>query len=65
VDPTGAGDSFCAGATVALLEGMSLAEMGRFGNAVGALAVTVKGPMEGAPTRGQVDALLFSAFDKS
>ncbi len=58
VDPTGAGDSFCAAFTVALLEGMPLAEAGRFANAVGALAVTVKGPMEGAPTRAQVEAFL-------
>jgi len=54
VDPTGAGDSFCAGFTVALLEGMDLPTAGRFANAVGALAVTQKGPMEGAPTREQV-----------
>jgi len=58
VDPTGAGDSFCAGITVALLEGMELAEAGRFANAVGALAVTRKGPMEGAPTRTQVAEFL-------
>jgi tagatose kinase len=58
VDPTGAGDSFSAGLTVALLEGMSLPAMGRFANAVGALAVTVQGPMEGAPVRDHVDALL-------
>jgi len=58
VDPTGAGDSFCAGITVGILEGMTLEEMGRFANAVGALAVTQKGPMEGAPRREQVEALL-------
>jgi sugar/nucleoside kinase (ribokinase family) len=58
VDPTGAGDSFCAGFTVALLEGMPLTEAGRFANAVGALAVTQKGPMEGAPTRAQVRELM-------
>lgn len=57
-DPTGAGDSFCAGFTVAMLEGLSLSEAGRFANAVGALAVTRKGPMEGAPTRAEVDELL-------
>ena len=62
VDPTGAGDSFCAGFTAALLEGMDLAEAGRFANAVGALAVTKKGPMEGAPTREQVAALLGGLF---
>jgi sugar/nucleoside kinase (ribokinase family) len=54
VDPTGAGDSFCAGFTVALLENMPLEEAGRFANAVGALAVTKLGPMEGAPSRQQV-----------
>ncbi len=59
-DPTGAGDCFCAGFTVALLEGMSLPEAGRFANAVGALAVTQRGPMEGAPTRAQVEKLLAS-----
>lgn len=54
VDPTGAGDSFSAGMTVALLEGMTLPEAGRFANAAGALAVTKRGPMEGAPTRAEV-----------
>jgi sugar/nucleoside kinase (ribokinase family) len=58
VDPTGAGDSFCAGFTVALLEGLPLPEAGRFANAVGALAVTRKGPMEGAPSRAEVATLL-------
>ena len=58
VDPTGAGDAFCAGITVALLEGMRPEEAGRFANAVGALAVTVKGPMEGSPTREMVHGML-------
>jgi tagatose kinase len=60
VDPTGAGDSFCAGLTMALLEGQSLLDAGRFANAAGALAVTQKGPMEGAPTRAQVLKLIES-----
>jgi tagatose kinase len=60
IDPTGAGDSFCGGLTVALLEGMGLAAAGRFANAVGALAVTAKGPMEGAPARAEVERLLAS-----
>jgi sugar/nucleoside kinase (ribokinase family) len=60
VDPTGAGDSFCAGVTVGLLERMALDDLGRFANAVGALAVTKKGPMEGAPTREQVHRLMSS-----
>lgn len=58
VDPTGAGDAFGAGFTVALLEGMGLAEAGRFANAVGALAVTKQGPMEGSPTRAEVETFL-------
>jgi sugar/nucleoside kinase (ribokinase family) len=60
IDPTGAGDSFCAGFTVALLENMPLEEAGRFANAVGALAVTKLGPMEGAPNRQQVDEFIAS-----
>ncbi len=60
VDPTGAGDSFCAGFTVGLLEGMPVEEAGRFANAVGALAVTKLGPMEGAPSRQQVMEFLSS-----
>ncbi len=58
VDPTGAGDSFCAGFTVALLEGRRLEQAGRFANAAGALAVTKLGPMEGAPSREEVLELL-------
>jgi sugar/nucleoside kinase (ribokinase family) len=54
VDPTGAGDAFCGGFTVALLDGLNLSEAGRFANAVGALAVTKLGPMEGAPNRQEV-----------
>ncbi|HZO89088.1 MAG TPA: sugar kinase [Chthonomonadaceae bacterium] len=61
VDPTGAGDAFCAGFTVALLEGMPLSEAGRFANAVGALAVTKRGPMEGVPSRAEVHALMEAA----
>jgi sugar/nucleoside kinase (ribokinase family) len=37
---------------------MDLSALGRFANAVGALAVTAKGPMEGAPTREQVTTLM-------
>jgi sugar/nucleoside kinase (ribokinase family) len=58
VDPTGAGDSFCAGLTVALLAGQPPAAACRFANAVGALAVGAQGPMEGAPTRAQVELML-------
>ncbi len=58
VDPTGAGDTFGAAFTVAMLEGMELEDAGRFANAAGALAVTRQGPMEGAPSRAEVEAFL-------
>ncbi len=58
VDPTGAGDGYAAGFTVAYLEGKPWRECARLANIVGALAVTRVGPMEGLPLRGQVDELL-------
>ena len=58
VDPTGAGDTFCAGFTVAMLDGLDLPQAAVFANAVGALAVTHKGPMEGASTRQEVASLI-------
>ena len=58
VDPTGACDSFGSPFTAAMLEEMPFATAGRFANAVGALAVTKQGPMEGAPTRAEVEAFL-------
>lgn len=50
VDPTGAGDCFDAGFVFGMLEGWDLERTARFANAVGAMSVTKKGPMEGAPT---------------
>jgi sugar/nucleoside kinase (ribokinase family) len=58
IDPTGAGDCYCAGFLAGVLKGMDLQGTARFANAVGALAVTKKGPMEGAPTLQQVHELL-------
>lgn len=54
IDPTGAGDCFDAGFISALLEGKTLAEAARLGNACGALTVSAKGPMAGARTRAEV-----------
>jgi sugar/nucleoside kinase (ribokinase family) len=54
VDPTGAGDCYGGAFVVGLLEGWDLARVARFANIVGALAVTRKGPMEGAPYRRDV-----------
>ena len=61
VDPTGAGDCFDAGFLVGLLKKWGLERVARFANAVGALSVTKKGPMEGAPSLQQVNDLLNSA----
>jgi len=58
VDPTGAGDSWDAGFTVAYLEGRALEDCARFANVVGALSVTKFGPMAGAPSRDEVEERL-------
>lgn len=58
VDPTGAGDAFAGGFVVAMLRGMSVTEAARFASAIGALAVTRQGPMEGLPTLAEVEAFL-------
>jgi sugar/nucleoside kinase (ribokinase family) len=55
IDPTGAGDCFSAAFIAGLEAGWPLEKVGRFANAAGALAVTKLGPMEGAPTRKQVE----------
>lgn len=58
VDPTGAGDCF-GGAFVSFwLAGASPETALRYANAAGANAVTEVGPMEGAATRDELDALL-------
>lgn len=58
VDPTGAGDTFCAAFLTAHIEGKSLKECGRFANAAGAMSVEKMGPMEGAPSREELEAFL-------
>ena len=61
VDPTGAGDCF-GGAFVSFwLAGASPETALRYANAAGAHAVTKVGPMEGAATRDELDALLSQA----
>jgi sugar/nucleoside kinase (ribokinase family) len=54
VDPTGAGDCYCAGFLAGLLNEMDVHQAAQLANAVGALAVTRKGPMEGAPFWSEV-----------
>ncbi|MBC7239079.1 MAG: hypothetical protein H5T71_03145 [Chloroflexi bacterium] len=58
VDPTGAGDCFDAAFLVGLTEGWPLERVGRFANAVGALATTRLGPMEGTFRREKVLAFM-------
>jgi tagatose kinase len=55
IDPTGAGGCFSAAFIAGLESDWPLEKVGRFANAAGALAVTKMGPMEGAPTRKQVE----------
>lgn len=54
-DPTGAGDAFAAGIAYGLLHDLPEEAMLRLANAVGGMAVTSLGPMEGISTLG--DAL--------
>jgi len=61
VDPTGAGDCFNAACVVGLEAGWSLAQVARYANAAGALAVSRRGPMEGAPTLSQIKRLIATA----
>ena len=60
VDPTGAGDCFGATFVSFWLTGMPPAEILRYANASGARAVMKEGPMEGASTRAELEALMTS-----
>ena len=58
VDTTGAGDTFTAALTVAIVEKMEPERALRFACAAGALATTVAGAQPSLPLRHEVDALL-------
>lgn len=58
VDPTGAGDCFCAAFVSLLATGMSFEKSLARANAAGALAVTRLGPMEGAMTLPVIEEFL-------
>ena len=60
VDPTGCGDSFCAGMITGLAEGMSIEKAGTLANAAGALQATRFGPMEGSMPRAYVEEFIRS-----
>ena len=61
VDPTGAGDCFCATFAALHAMGMPLPQALRRANAAGALAVQRLGPMEGNSTPASIDAFLEGA----
>lgn len=64
VDPTGAGDCF-GGAYVACRRlGMPAEKALEYGNAAGARNVTVKGPMEGAGSRAELDAFIAATLGR-
>jgi sugar/nucleoside kinase (ribokinase family) len=58
LDPTGAGDCFGATYIACRSQGMAVDKALRYACASGALAVTVKGPMEGTATRAELDAFI-------
>jgi sugar/nucleoside kinase (ribokinase family) len=58
VDPTGAGDCFCATFVTLMASGRPLAEALRQANAAGALAVSKLGPMEGNSSPAEIAAFL-------
>jgi ribokinase len=61
VDATGAGDAFAAGIVCGLLQRLTPAELGRFANAVGALATRRLGARAALPTWSEVQRLLAEA----
>jgi ribokinase len=58
IDATGAGDAFAAGMAVALAEGKSLPDAGRFGSATAAIKTTKMGAQAGLPTRRALNQFL-------
>jgi sugar/nucleoside kinase (ribokinase family) len=64
VDPTGAGDTFCAAFISCLIEGKNAPEAALFANVAGAYAVGAMGPMEGAVPRRLIEEFLASGKDR-
>ena len=58
IDTTGAGDTFTAALTVALVEGQSPEDALKFACAAGAAATTKRGAQPSLPTRAEVESLL-------
>jgi ribokinase len=57
VDPTAAGDAFCAGLADALVAGADLVQATGWAVRCGAAAVTRRGAQASLPTRAEVEAL--------
>jgi sugar/nucleoside kinase (ribokinase family) len=60
VDTVGAGDGFAVGVISGLLGGLPVEDAVRRGNAIGAMAVTVLGDMDGLPTREELETFMFA-----
>jgi sugar/nucleoside kinase (ribokinase family) len=58
IDPTGAGDAFVAGVAWGMAQRWSWPDVGRFANAVGALACCSLGAQASLPTLAEVEKLL-------
>ncbi len=58
IDPTGAGDCFGGAYVTARRLGLPVTQALTYGNAAGARNVTMRGPMEGAGTRAELDAFI-------
>jgi 2-dehydro-3-deoxygluconokinase len=63
IDPIGAGDAFAAGVLSGLLDGLTLEESARRGNAMGAMVTMVNGDAEGLPVRADLAAFINGSTD--
>ncbi|MGE7760040.1 sugar kinase [Peribacillus sp. NPDC097895] len=63
VDPIGAGDAFASGVLSGLLDGLSLQEAARRGNAMGAMATMANGDVEGLPVRADLALFMSGGAD--
>ena len=60
IDPTGAGDTFCAAFLTGLVDGKTPQEAARFANVAGGFAISAMGPMEGAVDKNTIEEFLNS-----
>jgi 2-dehydro-3-deoxygluconokinase len=65
IDPVGAGDGFAAGFLSGLLDGLTIEEAVKRGNAVGAIVTTVNGDIEGLPDRDLLVSFMEQGEDVS